>query len=227
MNRTIYILLGAAGAGKGTLSASLIKTFGFSQLSTGNLCREHIAAKTAIGILIEPLLAQGLLVPDSIVADMVVAWLQATDAKHIIFDGYPRTLSQAEALQQLLEQKLNYKVVIVHLTIDPQLLYDRILHRRVCSNKACGGIYTINLDQVYNKTAEQMQCGLCGAILIQRVDDTPEILKKRLELYFEQEAMIIDFYRKQGVDIVIIDASQSRQQVFEQFETKVLQRYDD
>ena len=130
------MFLGPPGSGKGTLSEMCVDQFGWPQLSTGNLCRQHIADETVIGKQIQKIIARGELVSDDIIADMVVDWImhQKVIPQGIIFDGYPRTKNQAEMLYNFLKEKLpQYELVLVKLNIDSALLVDRILSRVVCS----------------------------------------------------------------------------------------------
>jgi adenylate kinase len=214
----IFILLGPPGSGKGTLSASCIEEFGWLQLSTGNLCRENIAQGTLLGQAIQRYTQQGLLVPDEIIADLVVDWIvnQKELPRGVLFDGYPRTKAQAAALCDLLPTKLKkFDILLVKVVIDPKLLTARILNRAICTYKDCGHIYAIGHQEV-------MVCKRCNSTLVRRADDTEQSLQQRLHIYYQHEQEIIDFFVGQGYSMITIDGSQSKQQVLHDFKTLAL-----
>ncbi|MBP9765069.1 nucleoside monophosphate kinase [Candidatus Babeliales bacterium] len=216
---TIYILFGPPGSGKGTLATLCIQQFGWIQLSTGNLCREQIQQKTAIGVQIARLIEQGQLVPDDIIAQLVADWLMSHEQlpSGVIFDGYPRTLQQAETLYGLLQTRLrSFNVLLVKFEINVNLLVDRIVNRVVCADKKCAQTYS--LKQLPLGTH---QCLACNSELIRRSDDTPETLQQRLNVYFEHEKQILDFYAQKHLPIVVLDGSLAVQAVFENFKNSI------
>lgn len=223
----IFLFLGAPGSGKGTLSAMCSQYFGWQQLSTGNLCREHIAQGTPIGKQIQKILESGDLVSDDIIAGIVVEWIlsQKELPQGIIFDGYPRTKNQAETLHSFLQEKLSqFELIVVKLAIDEQLLHDRIINRVICSNKDCGCVYSLSANSK-SQPQKNMVCDKCGSVLIHRADDTESSLKHRLSVYYQHEQEMIDFYVDKGLCVHLLDGSQSGQEVFEDFKKLALHDY--
>lgn len=227
MNNKIFIFLGPPGSGKGTLSALCMQHFGWNLLSTGNLCREHIARGTEFGKEIKKYSDQGLLVPDEIIANLVADWLLSNIQlpEGVIFDGYPRTLEQAKSLYVLLQTKLKvFGVCLVKIDIDVSLLVDRILNRAICSNKECARTYSLKSD-LNLSSQDDMVCDYCKSKLERRADDTVESLEQRLKVYYQHEQDIIDFYADKGFEICMISSAQPKQQVFEDFKNIALNNY--
>jgi adenylate kinase len=223
----IFIFLGPPGSGKGTLSAMCTEQFGWLLLSTGNLCRDHIARNTDLGKEIKNFSDQGLLVPDEIIAQMVADWLLSHNnlPEGVIFDGYPRTLEQAKVLYDFLQTKLqNFCVVLVKVNIDSQLLEDRILGRVVCPAKDCGRTYSVK-GAIELQPKKAMICDSCESVLICRTDDTKKSLQQRLKVYYDHEQDIIDFYVDKGFDICMINSAQSKQEVFKDFKNLALNNH--
>lgn len=227
MSNKIFIFLGPPGSGKGTLSALCMQHFGWDLLSTGNLCRDHIARGTELGKEIQKYSNEGLLVPDEIIANLVADWLLSHTKlpEGVIFDGYPRTLEQAKSLYAILQTKLKaFGVCLVKIDIDASLLVDRILSRVICSNKQCGRTYSLkSLSDTQLK--DGMFCDYCKSKLEHREDDTVESLEQRLKIYYQHEQNIIDFYVAQGFEICMISSAQPKQQVFEDFKNIALNNY--
>ena len=227
MTNKIFIFLGPPGSGKGTLSTLCIQKFGWEILSTGNLCRDHIARQTKIGLEIQNFLNQGLLVPDEIIAELVADWLLSLSKlpEGVIFDGYPRTLEQAKSLYNLLDTKLKvFGLCLVKIDIDSELLVDRILNRVICTNKKCGRTYSLkSIPELQAKNS--MVCDYCDSKLQHREDDTVESLEKRLEVYYQHEQNIIDFYADKGFEICMVNSAQPKQEVFKDFKNIVLSDY--
>ncbi len=227
MKNKIFLFLGPPGSGKGTLSEMCVNEFGWEQLSTGNLCREHIAQSTEIGKQIQKVIDSGNLVSDELIATMVVDWIsnQQTVPHGIVFDGYPRTKNQASMLYDFLKNKLpQFELVLVKLDIDVQLLLTRILNRVVCSNKQCNRVYSLVSSSEMQPKNDRI-CDVCHAPLIQRNDDNQESLKQRLKIYYQHEQEIIDFYSSQGLKIDILQGSGGVSDVFEEFKKIALQDY--
>lgn len=227
MKNKLFLFFGPPGSGKGTLSELCVEQFGWLQLSTGNLCRQHIAQATSIGKQIQKISSEGGLVPDEIIGQMVNDWIIGQEIKPqgIIFDGYPRTLQQAEMLYRFWKEKLSdFELILVKINIDAQLLTDRILNRIVCSNKNCGRVYSlIPLSQ--NKPQNDMICDVCKSDLIRRSDDTQESMKLRLKIYFQHEQEILKFFVDKGLKINDLKGDQSVQNLLQDFKTIVLQDY--
>lgn len=227
MNNKIFIFLGPPGSGKGTLSALCMQHFGWELLSTGNLCRDHIARSTELGKEIQRFSNQGLLVPDEIIAELVADWLLSKNQlpSGVIFDGYPRTLEQAKSLYALLQTKLKvFGVCLVKIDIDAGLLVDRILNRVICSNKECGRTYSLKTISVSSEQND-LKCVHCNSKLERRADDTVESLEKRLQIYYQHEQNIVNFYVDKGFEICMISSAQPKQQVFEDFKNMALNNH--
>lgn len=216
MNKQAMIFIGPAGAGKGTIAAMCAQVFGWQQLSTGNLCRQHIQQQTELGKQLETLVNSGNLVPDALIMDMVAQWMSAEckEVSAVIFDGIPRTREQLEALHSMLTaQTPVWQEVVILFSIDQILLEERILYRIVCSNKACQAVYSVKPGSLKNPMIDEI-CDVCGAQLLKRSDDTIEILKTRLNGYYQLEKDMVYSYQEKGVKIITLDAQQSVDEVF-------------
>jgi adenylate kinase len=185
------LLLGAPGVGKGTQAKELVKLWGIPQISTGDLLRSHRDRGTELGKLADELMKQGKLVPDSLVNDMVAARLAEPDtARGFILDGFPRTLPQANWLDQRLSaQSGSLPVVAVSIQVDYTQLLRRITGRRNCP--VCGTIYNIYLQP----PKIEGHCDVEGAALEQRSDDTETCFAGRLRTYESLTAPVIEHYR--------------------------------
>ena len=195
------LLLGAPGVGKGTQAKRLVDEFRIPQISTGDLLREHRKNHTALGILAEDIMAKGLLVPDEIVNKMVATRLLEHDAEHgYILDGFPRTLNQAEWLdQQLVDSQL--PVVAVNIAVPERVLLERITGRLICP--VCGTIYNI-----YSEPPRQPSiCDREGAALTQRADDTEPVFRERMRAFQSKTAAVIEYYRSHGGRFAEVDGN--------------------
>ncbi|MBW3058153.1 nucleoside monophosphate kinase [Spiroplasma poulsonii] len=202
------ILLGAPGSGKGTQSEHLVKQFGFTHLSTGNIIRDNINQKTPSGLLCQQYSEQGKLVPDDLMIEMVEQHLQ-TISGDLIWDGFPRTITQAAKLDQLL-QKLNSKIDhTLYFEIDERKLFDRIVGRLTCPT--CG--------RTYHRTAfppkVEWVCDDDQTPLVQRKDDSEEKIKIRLAAYQNDTAPLVQYYLNQQV-LTVIDADMEGHAVWDQ-----------
>ena len=201
------ILLGPPGAGKGTQAKLIAKRFEAPHLSTGDMFREAVGRGTPTGRLAKPIMESGGLVADEIVMKMVEERLAQPDCAHgFVFDGFPRTLPQAEDLDQILDRLGFGKPIVVDIQVDPEKLLRRLTGRRTCS--VGGEIY--NIHDLPPKAS-----GVCdhdGGELVQRADDQAELVKQRLEAYERQTKTISDYYRKQGV-LEIVDGAASMEEV--------------
>ncbi|MCP4714615.1 MAG: adenylate kinase [Deltaproteobacteria bacterium] len=190
------ILLGAPGAGKGTVSKLLTQHDGSVHISTGDILRNAVKAETPLGKEAKAYMDRGDLVPDALIMDMMEVRLREPDCqKGFIFDGFPRTIPQAEALDGLLE-KLNISFdLAANLSIGKDVVLDRLTTRRTCSNAACQEIYNVKS----NPPKQEGICDKCGSPVVQRSDETEEAILNRLETYNKQTAPLIDYYDKKGM----------------------------
>lgn len=216
LNRAL-IFLGPPGAGKGTQAKLVAQWRGCPHLSTGDMLRDAIGRGTPLGKQVQPILARGELVPDDLVIRMVEERLSRADcAGGCIFDGFPRTLPQAEKLDALLDTKGYGKPLVVDFCVSPELLLRRLGGRWTCP---VGG-------EIYNEfDAPPKVPGVCdkdGAKLVQRPDDRPEVVKDRLAAYERQTKPLTDYYRSRGV-LETIDAAKSVEEVSRALEG-ILQR---
>ena len=203
------IMLGAPGAGKGTQAKMIAEKCGIPHISTGDIFRANIKNGTELGAKAKEYMDKGLLVPDELVCDLVVDRIQQADCeKGYILDGFPRTIPQAEALENALnaiEQKLDYAIDI---DVPDDNIINRMSGRRACVG--CGATYHV----VFNPTKVEGKCDVCGESLILRDDDKPETVKKRLDVYHTQTQPLIDFYTERKV-LVEVDGTQSMDKVFD------------
>ena len=189
------ILLGAPGAGKGTVAKLLTDFDGSVQISTGDILRSAVKAGTELGKKVQGYMERGELVPDALIMDIMGTKLQESDCKKgFVLDGFPRTIPQAEALRGLL-QKLKLKLdLVVNLDVPREVILDRLTTRRTCSNPDCQEIYNIKSKP----PTPDGKCKKCGWKVVQRDDETEEVITKRLATYNEKTAPLIDYYKKEG-----------------------------
>jgi adenylate kinase len=190
------VLLGAPGAGKGTIAKLLSVFDGSVQISTGDILRNAVKAKTKLGNEAQGYMERGELVPDKLIMDIMEARLQEPDcAKGYLLDGFPRTIPQAEELKKLLT-KLNMKLdAVINIDVPKEVILDRLTTRRTCSNPDCQEIYNIKSKP----PTPDGKCLKCGSPAVQRADETVDAITKRLETYNEKTAPLIDFYAKEGL----------------------------
>lgn len=193
----IIIMLGAQGTGKGTVAGLISEQIGWPQISTGDIFRKNISEKTILGIEASKYTEKGELVPDEITVPMVEDRLNWEDAQEgAILDGFPRTIEQAEKLDEMLK-KNNKKVdLVINLVTPKEEIIERMLTRRVCTNQECKATYNIKL----HPPVKEGICDKCGSPLKQRADDSdPEAIKKRLEIYEEKTSPLVEYYKNKGV----------------------------
>ena len=202
------IMLGAPGAGKGTQAARVAEAFGIPHISTGDIFRANIKGGTELGKKAKSYMDAGQLVPDELVCELVADRIaQADCGKGYILDGFPRTIPQAEALEEA-AAKLNAPVdFAVNIDVPDEAIIDRMGGRRACLG--CGATYHIR----YNPPKAEGICDTCGGELVLRDDDKPETVKTRLDVYHNQTQPLIDFYTKKDV-LVTVDGTQQMDDVF-------------
>lgn len=204
------ILLGPPGAGKGTQAVMLTERFSIPQISTGDILRGAVKEGTPMGVKAKSFMDAGALVPDDVVVGIVRERLQKEDcANGFILDGFPRTVAQADALQETLQNLGKELDGVVALEVDTDALVERLTGRRAC--KECGRGFHVRFDP----PKAQGVCDACGGELYQRDDDREETIRKRLDVYREQTSPLADYYRDRDLLIAIdgmqdIDAVQER-----------------
>ena len=193
----VLLMLGAQGTGKGTVAGILSEKTGWPQISTGDIFRKNISEKTELGIEANKYIAAGNLVPDEITVPMVISRLDEEDAKNgAILDGFPRTVAQAEKLDEILGKRNKKVDLVINLTTPREEIIERILNRRVCSNQECKATYNL---KIHPSKVEGI-CDKCGAKLVQREDDSnEESIRNRLNIYDEKTSPLVKYYEEKGV----------------------------
>jgi adenylate kinase len=188
------ILLGPPGAGKGTQAELIIDKYGIPHISTGDIFRAAVKEGTTLGIKAKEFLESGRLVPDEIVVGIVAERLQQPDCNNgFLLDGFPRTVPQADALEEFLNGINKRVTAVINIEVDSAILMTRLTGRRVCRN--CGAIYHIQ-----NKREKSPGiCDQCGGEIYQRDDDLPDTVQKRLQVYQNQTEPLISYYRGKGL----------------------------
>jgi len=188
------VLLGAPGAGKGTQAVLLSKELGIPHISSGDLFREHIKNQTELGKLAQRYLDRGELVPDEITIAMVRERLSRPDtARGFILDGFPRTIAQADALEQLLRDLGKCITLVPYIRVRERMLMERLSHRWTCRD--CGAVFS------YESLPPREGCkkDVCTGELYKRSDDNPETQAHRIRVYQEQTAPLVDYYMARGL----------------------------
>ncbi len=187
------IFLGPPGAGKGTQAKEIARRYQVPHLSTGDMFRDHVARGTLLGQRAKPIMERGELVPDEIVLGMVEERIARPDCRNgFVFDGFPRTLPQAEKLSELLRGQNFGRPLVLHFVVDPEHLLKRLTGRRTCS--VGGEIYNI-----YERPPRVPgRCDNDGGELVQRADDREEVIRERLAAYERLTKPLVEYYRKQG-----------------------------
>ncbi|MCD6379697.1 adenylate kinase [bacterium] len=196
------IILGPPGAGKGTQAVRIAERVGVQHISTGDLLRDSVSKGTELGKKAEGFMNQGLLVPDDIILGMISNKLNETFAPGWILDGFPRTVVQAEALSGLLKEKEIELDHVILIDVDSEILVKRLTGRRVCAD--CGAIYNIEVME-----KDTQKCVKCGGQLITRDDDREETVRRRLEVYNELTAPVLDYYSKTDELLMSIDGARA------------------
>jgi adenylate kinase len=206
------IIIGPPGSGKGTQASKLVQA-GFKHLSTGDLLRHEIAKGSELGHKVSGILSKGDLVDDNTVMDLLKANCDVDNVSYI-FDGFPRNIAQAKMLE---EELLNTKKTLaIYFKVDPAILADRVVNRRICSN--CGEIFNLitKAPQVANV------CDKCGSTgtLAQRKDDTFDVVFNRLKIFSEAIEPMLSFYKSKG-ELVVVDASMKENEIYNMLENVI------
>ncbi len=216
-NRKVVILFGPPGSGKGTQSKMIAEEMGIPHIATGDIMRQAISEGTELGQKVKEFLGRGLLVPDEIVIQIIEERLKKDDTKKgFILDGFPRTVPQAIALDELFEKLniRNYK--IIWLDVSDEEILKRMSGRRTC--KVCQSVYNI----YSNPPKVEGICDVCGGELVIREDDKEEKVRKRLEVFREQTMPIIDYYQKKNRKIAKIDGVGKLEEIREKIKDEIM-----
>lgn len=203
----ILIMLGAPGTGKGTVAGILQEKLGIKQISTGDIFRENIKNKTELGELAGKYMAEGKLVPDDVTIRIVEERLKLDDVKNgAILDGFPRTIYQAERLQEILKSRNEEVKLVINLTSPEDEIIERVVNRRVCSNPKCGAVYNVKLSP----SKVEGICDKCGSKVVTRKDDNAETVKSRLNAYLEQTSPLVDYYGNKKVLYSVVVSKETK-----------------
>ena len=203
------VLLGPPGAGKGTQAKSISNRYSIPHISTGDIFRKNISEETPLGIEAKQYIDNGQLVPDEVTINMVKDRLTWEDCKNgYLLDGFPRTVAQAEALQEFLESRDEKLDTALCIEVPSSFILERMTGRRVCLS--CGASYHIK----FNSPAVDGVCDVCGDNIIQRKDDVDETVKERLDVYERQTQPLIDFYKEKNL-LSTVDGTKAINEVFE------------
>lgn len=203
----ILVFLGPPGAGKGTQAKLLSQRIGFLHIATGDLLREAVKNQTPLGKRAKEYMDRGELVPDELIVQLIEEAMPKDG--NVILDGFPRTVNQALALEEMLKGKGEKISKVLFFDVPDEVIIDRLSGRRVCSK--CGAVYHVK----YNPPKIEGVCDLCGGNLMQRDDDKEEVVKKRLEVYRKQTQPLIEFYQDRGI-IYRLDAEKGVEELFEE-----------
>ena len=191
----VIIMLGAPASGKGSVAEILSAEFNIPAISSGDIFRKNIAEGTELGKKANEYMTKGLLVPDDVTVELIASRLLADDVKEgLILDGFPRTVVQAEKLDNMLKAQNKKIDIVVNLETPEEEILERIVNRRVCTNSSCKTIY----NTVLNPSKVDGVCDKCGSALMQRDDDTLAKAKNRLEVYYKETAPVADYYKGTG-----------------------------
>jgi adenylate kinase len=199
------VIFGPPSAGKGTQAQKLSKKYGIPQIATGDLLREHVAKKTPIGLKVKAILDAGKLGPDDLIVEIIKDRVSRPDCGNgYLLDGFPRTMNQAKELEKMTDVDL-----VLNIVVDHKALIERAVGRRICPK--CAAVYHVKS----NPPKKLGVCDKCGSSLVQRDDDKEETVQKRLRVYQEQTAPLIEHFRGTG-KLVDIDGSRGIDGVFNQ-----------
>ncbi|MFQ5536439.1 MAG: adenylate kinase [Gemmatimonadota bacterium] len=212
----VVVLLGPPGVGKGTQAIRLADRFGWEHISTGDLLRAARRDGTELGRKAQSFMDAGELVPDSLILDLVREHLRGVAPQAgILFDGFPRTTPQAEGLEKVLAENGRRVDRVVLFQAPEEVLVKRLSGRRSCPE--CGAVYNI----YFNPPRRDEVCDRCGTPLVQRPDDEADTVRRRLQVYEELTAPLIEWYREHGTDLVTLEADRPVDEVQEDFRRAV------
>lgn len=195
MQKKVIILLGAPNSGKGTFARKIVEKYSIPQISTGDILRAELKKASELGLEAKRYMESGGLVPDALIMNIFKKRIAEDDCKKgFILDGFPRTINQAEKLDEILKQDKNIDLKIINLDVDRDILFQRSANRYACAD--CSKTYSIK--EGYDP--ESSKCD-CGGKLIKRADDTPEVLSERLENYSKQTFPLINYYGEKVSEI--------------------------
>ncbi|MGM7683987.1 adenylate kinase [Cytobacillus sp. Hm23] len=202
------VLMGLPGAGKGTQAEQIVSKYNIPHISTGDMFRAAISEGTELGLKAKAFMDEGKLVPDEVTIGIVRERLGKNDCKNgFLLDGFPRTVAQAEALEQLLHAMNSTIDFVININVDKSILLERLTGRRIC--KDCGATYHL----VFNPPQQEGVCDKCGGELYQRADDNEATVKTRLEVNIKQSEPLLNFYKQKGY-LQNIDGQQAIDKVF-------------
>lgn len=211
------LLLGAPGSGKGSQAEQILKDFGYVQISTGDLLRDSLSKKTPDGLLAGEYMGKGELVPDDLVIKILQDRLERPDCeKGVIFDGFPRTVSQAEKLDMILGVKGNKLDLVLNIESPFDVLVSRLLSRRICSS--CGKTYNM-----ISNPPEGDKCSVCGGKVVSRADDKEDVIRNRLEVYVRNTHPLIEYYEKKGV-LCSVDGDRTIMEIYSDVKKMIEER---
>lgn len=209
------VLLGPPGVGKGTQASNIVSKYRIPHISTGDILRENIKNGTELGKEAKSYMDKGLLVPDDLVVSLMEDRLKEDDCSNgFLLDGFPRTIEQAKALDDVLNNLGMKLTKVINLKASDKILINRITGRRIC--KKCGATYHID----NNPPKVQDVCDIDNELLYQREDDTVETVKTRINVYEEQTKPLIDYYNKQAL-LLNIDGTNSIDDIFEEIVSEI------
>lgn len=205
------MLLGAPGVGKGTQAKLLMDRFGIPQISTGDILRAEVQKESPLGKQVKEIMDRGELVSDDLILQIVENRLREPDcSRGFILDGFPRTIPQAEGLDELLKRiNPSLQLKVIEIAVPDEIIIKRLTNRRVCPD--CGQLYNLLLKPPKNDN----KCDDCGAELYQRDDDTEATIRNRLAVYRKNTEPLIDYYQKKG-NFYKVDGDQKPEKVFEE-----------
>jgi adenylate kinase len=208
------VIFGAPGSGKGTQSKKLEEKYGIRVVSTGDLLRAEVAAGSEIGKTCADIMAQGKFPDNAIVFKLIELFLdKSSDAEGILYDGFPRTVEQAEYLLNLLTQRKEMIQTVINIGVDEDVLIKRISGRFACAT--CGEIY----NKYFKTPSTEGVCDVCGSDTFKvRSDDNEDTVKTRMMMYEEATAPVLDFFRDRDLNIILVDGMQPVDVVFHQIE---------